>query len=60
MSGTCQRLCIDDMCRGNPGNTLCGGCYCPVCHDPTYEEGECDDCRPSDDSNCDEDYGEAP
>lgn len=32
----CQRLCIDDLCRGNPDNTLCGGSYCHQCHGPRW------------------------
>jgi hypothetical protein len=41
----CQRLCIDDLCRGNPENTLCGGSYCYDCHGPTCGDSSlCDEC----------------
>jgi hypothetical protein len=41
----CPRLCIDDLCHGNPDDTLCGGCYCENCRMATVEPGCCDSCR---------------
>lgn len=42
----CPRLCIDDLCRGNPDDTLCGGSYCYQCHGPKVDDGSlCDECR---------------
>jgi hypothetical protein len=43
----CPRLCIDDLCRGNRDNTLCGGCYCYECGNGTCGDTLCDDCQSS-------------
>lgn len=44
MRTPCLALCIDDLCHGNPEDTLCGGCYCAQCRRQTFEPGVCDDC----------------
>lgn len=52
----CSRLCIDDLCRGNPDRTLCGGSYCHDCHGPNLNDGSlCDDCRESEEDYEDDD-----
>lgn len=44
MGELCQRLCIDDLCRG--GRTLCGQIFCESCGRPCiFDESICDDCR---------------
>ena len=40
----CPRICIDDLCRGNREDTLCGGSYCYECGTLTAGEAYCDDC----------------
>lgn len=41
----CPRICIDDLCRGNRDNTLCGGSYCYECGNVVVGECmTCDDC----------------
>ena len=47
----CLRICIDDLCRGNRDNTICGGSYCDSCDSLTYEPGRCDSCRDADEEN---------
>lgn len=44
MSDTCQRLCIDDICRG--GESLCGGTFCLGCQTAIcFDSGSlCDFC----------------
>ena len=50
----CSRLCIDDLCRGNPHNTLCGGSYCDDCRGLKCDDGSlCDDCREAHDEEFD-------
>lgn len=44
----CPRICIDDLCRGNRENTLCGGSYCDDCGTLTVDEGRCEECRDED------------
>lgn len=57
MKEPCQRLCIDDLCRGNPDDTLCGGSYCSSCHDPKCHDSDlCDDCRESSYEDYDDSY----
>lgn len=55
----CTRICIDDLCRGNRDNTLCGGSYCESCGIGTCEEGLCDDCAPSEEDFYDEGENES-
>jgi hypothetical protein len=54
VSHPCPRICIDDLCRGNRDNTLCGGSYCDRCGSLTYDEGRCDDCSPEEEDFYDE------
>ena len=45
MKDPCLRICIDDLCRGNRENTLCGGSYCYNCDELTVDSSVCDECR---------------
>jgi hypothetical protein len=54
----CPRICIDDLCRGNRENTLCGGSYCDNCGTLTADEGRCDDCAPDEEDFYDADEDE--
>lgn len=47
----CQRICIDDLCRGNRDDTLCGGSYCYHCDKLTVDGSVCDQCREENEEN---------
>lgn len=57
MREPCQRLCVDDLCRG--GSPLCGGDFCQSCYRACmFDETLCDDCADKEarfDDDCMED-----
>jgi hypothetical protein len=53
----CLRICIDDLCRGNRDNTLCGGSYCYNCDELTAGDATCDECRNCGEEDFDDEDG---